>query len=131
MTSTREVPCSRASPKDGRASCPTSRRCWRRATRCLPSDGARGGILPSLTLTCQPATGTKGALPCSAARITPRKSTTTPRPLEVRDGCFSQAGFLSHVFSVTPVTVYAHAKGDLFGHTSHRFAPAKSDPSVG
>jgi hypothetical protein len=24
-------------------------------------------------------------------------------------------------FSVTPVTVYAYAKGDLFGATTHRF----------
>jgi len=40
---------------------------------------------------------------------------------EVRDGCFHQGGGSVPVFSVTPVKVFAHAKGDPFGATSHRF----------
>jgi general stress protein 26 len=50
--------------------------------------------------------------------------------VEVRDGCFYQDGFASQVFSVRPVTVYAYAKGDPFGHTSHRFAPGTSELST-
>jgi nitroimidazol reductase NimA-like FMN-containing flavoprotein (pyridoxamine 5'-phosphate oxidase superfamily) len=41
--------------------------------------------------------------------------------LEVRDGCFYQDDFPSQVFSVTPAKIYAHAKGDPFGHTRHQF----------
>lgn len=41
--------------------------------------------------------------------------------LEVRDGCFYQGDFPSQVFSVTPAKIYAHAKGDPFGHTRHQF----------
>jgi Pyridoxamine 5'-phosphate oxidase len=45
--------------------------------------------------------------------------------LRVRDGCFWHGGdadgFASQVFAVRPVTVYSHAKGDPFGHTTHRF----------
>jgi hypothetical protein len=41
----------------------------------------------------------------------------------VRDGCFrgSDGGGGADVFSVTPVKVFAHAKGDPFGATAHRF----------
>jgi uncharacterized pyridoxamine 5'-phosphate oxidase family protein len=40
-----------------------------------------------------------------------------------RGGCFRgpDGGGEAMVFSVTPVTVYAYAKGDLFGATTHRF----------
>jgi general stress protein 26 len=44
--------------------------------------------------------------------------------LTVGDGCFRNPGFgdlASQVFAVTPATIYAHAKGDPFGHTTHRF----------
>jgi general stress protein 26 len=39
------------------------------------------------------------------------------------DGCFRDAGGHGEamVFSVTPVKVFAHAKGDPFGATTHRF----------
>jgi general stress protein 26 len=38
------------------------------------------------------------------------------------DGGFEhEAGFLARVFTVTPVKVFAHAKGDPFGATTHRF----------
>jgi general stress protein 26 len=42
-----------------------------------------------------------------------------------RDGCFrgSDGSGEAMVFSVTPVKVFAHAKGDPFGATAHRFAP--------
>jgi nitroimidazol reductase NimA-like FMN-containing flavoprotein (pyridoxamine 5'-phosphate oxidase superfamily) len=40
---------------------------------------------------------------------------------EVRDGCFHQGGGSVPVFSVAPVKVFAHAKGDPFGATTHRF----------
>ena len=39
----------------------------------------------------------------------------------VRDGAFQDEGFPSHVYSVTPVTIFAYAKGDPFGQTRHRF----------
>ena len=39
----------------------------------------------------------------------------------VGDGCFLQHGHAAIVFSVTPVKVFAHAKGDPFGATTHRF----------
>jgi general stress protein 26 len=40
----------------------------------------------------------------------------------VRDGCFQhQPGGAAIVFSVTPSKVFAHAKGDPFGATTHRF----------
>jgi general stress protein 26 len=40
-----------------------------------------------------------------------------------RDGCFRDldGGGEAMVFSVTPVKVFAHAKGDPFGATTHRF----------
>jgi len=40
-----------------------------------------------------------------------------------RDGCFRDADGSGEamVFSVTPVRVFAHAKGDPFGATTHRF----------
>jgi general stress protein 26 len=40
-----------------------------------------------------------------------------------RDGCFrdSDGNGAAMVFSVTPVKVFAHAKGDPFGATTHRF----------
>jgi hypothetical protein len=44
--------------------------------------------------------------------------------LAVRDGCFynrSMNDFPSQVFTVKPVKVFAHAKGDPFGATTHRF----------
>jgi general stress protein 26 len=43
--------------------------------------------------------------------------------LAVRDGGFRSvdANLSSVVFSVTPTTVYAHAKGDPFAQTTHRF----------
>ncbi len=49
--------------------------------------------------------------------------------LEVRGGCFYQGDVPSQVFSVTPVTVYAHAKGDPFGHTRHTFNPGTTELS--
>ena len=41
----------------------------------------------------------------------------------VRDGCFRgpDGSGAAMVFSVTPVKVFAHAKGDPFGATAHRF----------
>jgi hypothetical protein len=42
----------------------------------------------------------------------------------VRDGRFCNADFGDHpseVFAVTPTKVFAHAKGDPFGATTHRF----------
>jgi general stress protein 26 len=41
-----------------------------------------------------------------------------------RDGCFrdSEGNGEAMVFSVTPVKVFAHAKGDPFGATAHRFS---------
>jgi nitroimidazol reductase NimA-like FMN-containing flavoprotein (pyridoxamine 5'-phosphate oxidase superfamily) len=44
--------------------------------------------------------------------------------LAVRDGCFHNLNardWASHAFSVTPAKIYAHAKGDPFGATTHRF----------
>ena len=43
--------------------------------------------------------------------------------LAVADGGFRNVdgNIASLVFSVTPTTVYAHAKGDPFGQTTHRF----------
>jgi len=44
--------------------------------------------------------------------------------LEARDGGFrnhSAGDFPSLVFTVTPAKIFAHAKGDPFGHTTHRF----------
>lgn len=43
--------------------------------------------------------------------------------LAVREGGFRHGAedFSSEVFSVTPTKVYAHAKGDRFGQTTHRF----------
>jgi nitroimidazol reductase NimA-like FMN-containing flavoprotein (pyridoxamine 5'-phosphate oxidase superfamily) len=40
---------------------------------------------------------------------------------EVRDGAFHHHGGSATVFSVTPVKVFAHAKGDPFGATTHKF----------
>jgi nitroimidazol reductase NimA-like FMN-containing flavoprotein (pyridoxamine 5'-phosphate oxidase superfamily) len=40
---------------------------------------------------------------------------------EVRDGAFHLFGGPATVFSVTPVKVFAHAKGDPFGATTHKF----------
>jgi PPOX class probable F420-dependent enzyme len=40
----------------------------------------------------------------------------------VRDGCFQHpGGGTASVFSVTPAKVFAHAKGDPFGATTHKF----------
>ena len=41
-----------------------------------------------------------------------------------RDGCFrdEDGNGAAMVFSVTPVKVFAHAKGDPFGATAHRFS---------
>jgi nitroimidazol reductase NimA-like FMN-containing flavoprotein (pyridoxamine 5'-phosphate oxidase superfamily) len=39
----------------------------------------------------------------------------------VRDGCFHHEAGAAIVFSVTPSKVFAHAKGDPFGATTHRF----------
>jgi general stress protein 26 len=39
----------------------------------------------------------------------------------VRDGCFHHQAGAAIVFSVTPAKVFAHAKGDPFGATTHRF----------
>jgi len=45
---------------------------------------------------------------------------------EVRDGCFHHpGGGAATVFSVTPARVFAHAKGDPFGATTHRFGPGR------
>jgi hypothetical protein len=42
--------------------------------------------------------------------------------LEALDGGFSNGpGELSRVFTVTPVKIDAHAKGDPFGQITHRF----------
>jgi general stress protein 26 len=38
-----------------------------------------------------------------------------------RDGAFYHDGFPSHVYSVTPAKIFAHAKGDPFGQTRHSF----------
>jgi len=42
-----------------------------------------------------------------------------------RDGCFRglDGGGEAMVFSVTPAKVFAHAKGDPFGATTHKFRP--------
>jgi general stress protein 26 len=40
--------------------------------------------------------------------------------MTVRDGAFHGFG-VSDVYSVTPVKIFAHAKGDPFGQTRHRF----------
>ena len=40
---------------------------------------------------------------------------------EVRDGSFHHGPGEALVFSVTPVKVFAHAKGDPFGATTHKF----------
>jgi nitroimidazol reductase NimA-like FMN-containing flavoprotein (pyridoxamine 5'-phosphate oxidase superfamily) len=41
---------------------------------------------------------------------------------EVGDGCFVHpGGSEAIVFTVTPAKIYAHAKGDPFGATTHRF----------
>jgi nitroimidazol reductase NimA-like FMN-containing flavoprotein (pyridoxamine 5'-phosphate oxidase superfamily) len=41
--------------------------------------------------------------------------------LEARDGCLSADGHPSVAFSVRPAKIYAHAKGDPFGATTHKF----------
>jgi nitroimidazol reductase NimA-like FMN-containing flavoprotein (pyridoxamine 5'-phosphate oxidase superfamily) len=43
--------------------------------------------------------------------------------LEVRDGhfCDKDEGWSSEVFQVAPARAFAHAKGDPFGATTHRF----------
>jgi hypothetical protein len=47
---------------------------------------------------------------------------TTRRQFGVRCGCFHhENGGAAMVFSVTPAKVYAHAKGDPSGATTHRF----------
>jgi nitroimidazol reductase NimA-like FMN-containing flavoprotein (pyridoxamine 5'-phosphate oxidase superfamily) len=43
---------------------------------------------------------------------------------EVRDGAFDEGRGPVQVFSVTPVRAFAHAKGDPFGATTHRFPPS-------
>ena len=50
-----------------------------------------------------------------------------------RDGCFRDADGSGEamVFSVTPVKVFAHAKGDPFGATRHRFAAPSGRPAAG
>ena len=41
---------------------------------------------------------------------------------EVRDGCFHHPdGGSAMVFSVTPAKIFAHAKGEPFGATTHKF----------
>jgi nitroimidazol reductase NimA-like FMN-containing flavoprotein (pyridoxamine 5'-phosphate oxidase superfamily) len=40
---------------------------------------------------------------------------------EVADGGFGHGGHLAIVFSVKPAKVFAHAKGDPFGATTHKF----------
>jgi general stress protein 26 len=41
---------------------------------------------------------------------------------EVHDGCFGDGeGHAAIVFAVTPAKVFAHAKGDPFGATTHKF----------
>jgi nitroimidazol reductase NimA-like FMN-containing flavoprotein (pyridoxamine 5'-phosphate oxidase superfamily) len=39
----------------------------------------------------------------------------------VRDGAFQHHDFPVHAYSVTPAKIFAHAKGDPFGQTRHRF----------
>jgi len=39
-----------------------------------------------------------------------------------RDGAFYNEGFECHVYSVRPAQIFAHAKGDPFGQTRHRFS---------
>jgi hypothetical protein len=39
----------------------------------------------------------------------------------VRDGCFHHQPGAAIVFAVRPSKVFAHAKGDPFGATAHRF----------
>jgi hypothetical protein len=39
----------------------------------------------------------------------------------VRDGCFHHFASASMVFAVSPAKVFAHAKGDPFGATTHKF----------
>jgi hypothetical protein len=50
---------------------------------------------------------------------------TTPgrRTADSRGGCFrgTDGSGEAMVFSVTPAKVFAHAKGDPFGATTHRF----------
>jgi hypothetical protein len=47
---------------------------------------------------------------------------TARRQFAVRCGCFHhENGGAAMVFSVTSAKVYAHAKGDPFGATTHRF----------
>jgi nitroimidazol reductase NimA-like FMN-containing flavoprotein (pyridoxamine 5'-phosphate oxidase superfamily) len=40
---------------------------------------------------------------------------------EARDGSFHHGGHAAVVFSVKPAKVFAHAKGDPFGATTHKF----------
>jgi nitroimidazol reductase NimA-like FMN-containing flavoprotein (pyridoxamine 5'-phosphate oxidase superfamily) len=40
----------------------------------------------------------------------------------VRDGSFYNGDHPSQAFTVTPTKVFAHAKGDPFGHTRHKFS---------
>ena len=44
------------------------------------------------------------------------------RQLTVEDGAFHHGGGTSHAYSVRPAKVFAHAKGDPFGQTRHRFS---------
>jgi hypothetical protein len=46
-----------------------------------------------------------------------------PPPFEVRDGRFHNQGadWPCEVFGVSPAKAFAHAKGDPFGATTHRF----------
>ena len=39
----------------------------------------------------------------------------------VGDGCFQQSAGQAFVYSVSPSKVFAHAKGDPFGATTHKF----------
>jgi general stress protein 26 len=46
---------------------------------------------------------------------------------DVQDGCFQHpGGGLAVVFAVRPAKVFAHAKGEPFGATTHRFQPSAS-----
>jgi hypothetical protein len=49
-----------------------------------------------------------------------------------RDGCFRglDGSGEAMVFSATPVKVFAHAKGDPFGATRHRFGAPAGRPDV-
>ena len=66
-------------------------------------------------------------LPCGAHAIGAGMGAQVGRAMAVRSArrCGfrnSASGFSGEVFSVEPTwKIYAHAKGDPFGHTRHRF----------